>query len=691
MAFASGPANSSPQVDQGLDHANLQRFDPQGFSDSFGCTIVMAARNGLVLVGNNEDRNHPKTIITFVPASSGYYGRVVFGFDDGPVQGGMNDQGLFIDGNALAPTGWKPDPGKPTFRGSVVMVLLGTCATCEDVKAFFEKSNVPALERARLPVADRSGASMVVEYGQGRVQFVRSSTWYQIATNFVMSNIRDGSYPCWRYQAADKILSEAKELSRDLIRDVLEKTHQEGGSLTVYSNIYDLKNGMIRLYNLRDFKKAVVFDLAEELKKGQRRIELPTLFRDEDGESLPSLDSILKKYIEAIGGKEAIEKIRTRRLTGELTHDFPGQNPPKTILPAEVLTAAPDKWRLILKTAGGLQQMGFDGERGWTQDADRILIDSRQGRSRLAYLFHPQGALRLNAFFPQLVIKESVQFNGRKEYAVKAAGLREGQDTLYFDAEMGLLNRLGDDIVVESYRPVMGVLHPARVVIARGGGTSTYDFKEVAANIAIEEKRFAIPTLDEVLPDVFEGLPDSKVLPLLKDFPSGHEDMNIPCRDGRFLYDFILRKGYKRGLEIGSFTGYSTLWMGWAFEKTGGKLIGIEIDSGPGEKARRNILSAELEGVVDVRIADAFEEIPQIKGEFDFVFIDARKPDYAKFLSLLRDRVVTGGAIIGHNVTNYARDMRDYLAAIQNDPGLETKFEALSAEGMSVSIVRAPK
>jgi predicted O-methyltransferase YrrM len=131
--------------------------------------------------------------------------------------------------------------------------------------------------------------------------------------------------------------------------------------------------------------------------------------------------------------------------------------------------------------------------------------------------------------------------------------------------------------------------------------------------------------------------------------------------------------------------------MGWAFEKTGGNLITIEIDSGPGEKTRRNILSAGLEGVVDARIADAFQEIPQIKGEFDFIFIDAWKPDYVKFLRLLRNRVVTGGAIVGHNVTNYAHDMRDYLAAIQNDPGLETTFAELSAEGMSISIVRGLK
>lgn len=279
IASVSGLADVNQPKGRGPDKEIPVNVHPRISSDAFGCTIVMAARNGLVLVGNNEDRNHPETIVTFIPASDKYYGRVIFGYDDMLVQGGMNDQGLFIDGNSLAPTGWKPDPNKPMFRGSVILVILGTCATCEDVKAFFEKYNFPALEQARLPVADRSGASMVVEYGQGRVQFVKSDTWYQIATNFVMSNVKDGNYPCWRYRAADEIMSGAKELSVELIRDVLDKTHQEGRALTVYSNIYDLKKGIIYVYNLRNFEEVIVMNLNEELKKGQRRLELPRLFK----------------------------------------------------------------------------------------------------------------------------------------------------------------------------------------------------------------------------------------------------------------------------------------------------------------------------------------------------------------------------------------------------------------------------
>jgi hypothetical protein len=249
----------------------------------FGCTIVMAARNGLVLAGNNEDRNHPETFVQFIPASDEYFGRVIFGYDDAPIQGGMNDQGLFIDGNALAPTGYEADPDKPVFRFNVIMAVLATCATCEDAEVFFRESNFPALNRARFPIADRTGASMVVEWGNGETQIVKSDTWYQIATNFVMSEAREGEYPCWRYNAADGMLSASDHLNVDLIRNVLERTHQESGSLTVYSNIYDLREGLIYTYLLGNFDQVVVMDLADELKKGGQRIALRELFHDEAG------------------------------------------------------------------------------------------------------------------------------------------------------------------------------------------------------------------------------------------------------------------------------------------------------------------------------------------------------------------------------------------------------------------------
>lgn len=406
-------------------------------------------------------------------------------------------------------------------------------------------------------------------------------------------------------------------------------------------------------------------------------------------EELPTLEQVVDTYIEALGGIETLSKVSSRKCRGQLIHDYPGQKPVN--IPVEVYAASPDKWRLILHTSKGVQQMGFDGEQGWLQNADRILLDNSQERSKLAYLFNPQGALHLQEYFPGMTFRGRETLEECSVYVVKPTAPDKGQELLYFDAENSLLTRIGDSLEIKDYQEENGALHPARIVINRQGGFATYVFDVVESNVPVRDKQFAIPELDEVFPDVFEGLEDAKVIPLLKDFPSGHEDMNVPCRDGRFLYDFILENKYTRGLEIGTFTGYSALWMGLAFQKTGGKLITIEIDSTSGQEAQKNIKKAGLGDVVDARIADAFKEIPEIQGTFDFIFIDAWKPDYVKFFRLLRDRIVPGGAIIAHNVTNYARDMKDFLDVIKNDPGLETSFQELSEEGMSVSIVRNPK
>ena len=53
-----------------------------------GCTIVMAAKDGLILVGNNEDRKFFGTTVAFLQPTERYYGRIVFGYTDAVGQGG---------------------------------------------------------------------------------------------------------------------------------------------------------------------------------------------------------------------------------------------------------------------------------------------------------------------------------------------------------------------------------------------------------------------------------------------------------------------------------------------------------------------------------------------------------------------------------------------------------------------------
>jgi penicillin V acylase-like amidase (Ntn superfamily) len=142
-------------------------------SSTDACTIIMLSKNDVVLVGNNEDARDPYTCYWIIPPSNDEYGRICFGFTDpfeNP-QGGLNDQGLFIDANAIASTGWQPVEGKPDFKGSVMEHILAYCANVEEAIAFFKENNVRYLNNGRFPIADRTGASVVVEYHRAKSSF----------------------------------------------------------------------------------------------------------------------------------------------------------------------------------------------------------------------------------------------------------------------------------------------------------------------------------------------------------------------------------------------------------------------------------------------------------------------------------------------------------------------------------------
>ena len=74
------------------------------------------------------------------------------------------------------------------------------------------------------------------------------------------------------------MLSKADTFSVDLFQKICGAVHQEGKNSTLYSTIYDLKRKVVYLYHFHDFDNVVVFDLEKELAKGERVVEMPTLF-----------------------------------------------------------------------------------------------------------------------------------------------------------------------------------------------------------------------------------------------------------------------------------------------------------------------------------------------------------------------------------------------------------------------------
>jgi caffeoyl-CoA O-methyltransferase len=158
--------------------------------------------------------------------------------------------------------------------------------------------------------------------------------------------------------------------------------------------------------------------------------------------------------------------------------------------------------------------------------------------------------------------------------------------------------------------------------------------------------------------------------------------------DGRFLRLMIASSGSKRALEIGGASGYSAIWMGMALRETGGKLVTIEYDPVRARELAGNIRRAGLSDTVQVVAGDAFQQIPNIQGMFDFVFLDAWKRDYKRFFELVYPRLDKGGLFIAHNVVNKRSEMGDFLDAVQKHPSLWTTIVSPSGEGMSVSLKR---
>lgn len=158
--------------------------------------------------------------------------------------------------------------------------------------------------------------------------------------------------------------------------------------------------------------------------------------------------------------------------------------------------------------------------------------------------------------------------------------------------------------------------------------------------------------------------------------------------DGRFLRLIIASTNRKRALEIGGASGYSAIWMAQGLRATGGRLVTIEYDAARAKELAANIKRAGFSDIVQVVSGDAFAEIPKLAGTFDFVFLDAWKRDYKKFLDIMLPRLDKGGLFTAHNVVNKRNEMGDFLDAIQRNPSLWTTIVAPSGEGVSLSLKR---
>jgi len=164
--------------------------------------------------------------------------------------------------------------------------------------------------------------------------------------------------------------------------------------------------------------------------------------------------------------------------------------------------------------------------------------------------------------------------------------------------------------------------------------------------------------------------------------------LNTTVGDAMMLRILVESGRYKRGIEVGSATGFGAVNMGIAFERTGGHLFTLDIDAGMVKATRENLEKVGLEDVVTVIEGDALKTLGELKGEFDFLFLDALKSDYMKYLKLVEHRLVPGSVVVADNCIKSGKAMADYLEYVQNSDKYDTVIIRASMEkgdGMAIS------
>jgi photosynthetic reaction center cytochrome c subunit len=280
----------------------------------------------------------------------------------------------------------------------------------------------------------------------------------------------------------DKDEKPAKETARQMIR-MMQRINQEhfGGKTTV--NCQTCHQGRLR------------------------PVAIPTIAsgdappRSEPSPTLPSADQVLDRYVDAVGGRAAIEKISTRISKGT----FQGPGVRATV---ERIQKTPARLLIIVQFPKGTSSFGVNGSRGWEKGPGSAPAREAPPDDENVAPFQWDADLHRDLKLRELYTKVSVTtqetIGSVSAWVVEAESRRGQTEKLYFDSQTGLLLRrlqirgspLGPlplQMDFGDYREVDGVKVPFFSRWARPDVTLTFQYDEVRHNLPVEDARFEKP------------------------------------------------------------------------------------------------------------------------------------------------------------------------------------------------------
>jgi photosynthetic reaction center cytochrome c subunit len=223
--------------------------------------------------------------------------------------------------------------------------------------------------------------------------------------------------------------------------------------------------------------------------------------------ALPTADQIIDKYIQAVGGAEAVDRVTSRVQKGMIS--IGGRQ-----FPLDIVAKAPGKRVSVMHTPNGDSITAIDGRAGWVgapggrppRDMDPQEVD--------AFTFDATLHLptELKKMFAQFRVRPAEKIGGHDVVQVIGANAGKPPIRLFFDKESGLLVRsiryadspLGRNptqVDYSDYRVQDGVKLPSQWTVARPLGRFTIQVTEVQQNVPVDDKKFEKPAAAPAAPE----------------------------------------------------------------------------------------------------------------------------------------------------------------------------------------------
>ena len=143
---------------------------------------------------------------------------------------------------------------------------------------------------------------------------------------------------------------------------------------------------------------------------------------------------------------------------------------------------------------------------------------------------------------------------------------------------------------------------------------------------------------------------------------------NIEPESALFLAMQVRIQQSKKILEIGTSTGYSTLWLADAAKVTGAKVTTLEIDEKRTQQAQLHAQELQVDDVIDFWVGDAQKYLEQCQEQYDFILLDAERNAYLNYWVYLQKMLVEhGGVLIVDNVISHAAEVKSFIMEVKRD------------------------